>query len=63
MKRPNWETAQAYGQPRELVPARLAWLCGCGASRPYAECKAYPICPQCGQRMRILDEPALGYRR
>ncbi len=62
MKRTNWQTAYAYGQPEELDPARLRWLCGCGQSRPFTESKAYPIC-DCGQRMRILDEPTLRYAR
>ena len=62
MKRENWQTFYAYGQPDELDAARLRWLCGCGQSVAFLGSKAYPIC-QCGQRMRILDEPSLGYVR
>lgn len=66
MKRPNWESATYAGDIRatdELDEADLSWLCGCGHSKPYAGSKAYPICPQCGERMRLLDHSKLGYRR
>lgn len=68
MRHTNWEAASyvaASGIVRadEAIPeADLAWLCGCGRSRPYATSKAYPIC-ECGQRMRLLDFPKLGYAR
>lgn len=63
MKRPNWQTATFAGLVEEIDAARLRWLCGCGHTVPYLGAKAYPICPKCGQRIRILDEPQLGYAR
>lgn len=62
MKRPNWEKAH-FGEvdPAELEEVDLSWLCGCGASKPYADSKAYPICTECRQRMRILHHDRLGY--
>ncbi len=63
MKRTNWQTADFPGMVEEIDASRLSWLCGCGRSVKFTESKAYPICPECGQRMRILDEPHLGYVR
>jgi hypothetical protein len=63
VKRPNWETARFGVASVELEEKDLAWLCGCGHSKPYATSKAYPICLQCGSRMRLLDHAKLGYRR
>jgi Zn finger protein HypA/HybF involved in hydrogenase expression len=63
VKRPNWETASFGIASVEIEEKDLAWLCRCGRSKPYAGSKAYPICPHCGCRMRLLDHAKLGYRR
>lgn len=62
MRRPNWEKA-TFGDVdlAQLEEKELSWLCGCGATKPYVGSKAYPICDECHQRMRILNHARLGY--